>query len=349
MLQIVITILKILGIVLLVILAILAVLLLLLLAALASPIRYHFMGGYHGALQFTGRITWLFRLSGVSVKYMDHKMDIQISVFGHILGNGSKKSSRRRKKKKKEKSDDSETIFSAAETEVFSVNPEEAGVLPEDSTVLPDEEPDEQVLSDEDLDEQVLSDEDLGEQVLSDKDLVGQVLSDEEPGEQVLPDEELYEQMSADAASATESEEKNPQSAEIRKEKSDIAETAAKVIHFLQMPSVKQLIGRLFKSLKKIIRHLLPDILRVRGTVGFADPAQTGRVMEAAAVLYAFYPDQVQITPSFDEEVLEGEVELKGKIVLLYLLIKGIGMALCVFLNKECRGFFQEMKRQMSA
>ena len=106
---------------------------------------------------------------------------------------------------------------------------------------------------------------------------------------------------------------------------------------------------KLLRSLKKIIRHLLPDELKIRGTIGLDDPAQTGRVMEAAAVLYAFYPDHIQITPSFDEKVLEGEAELKGKIVLLYLLFKGIGMALSVLLNKECRGFFREMKQQMSA
>lgn len=329
MLHIVITILKILGSVLLVILAILAVLLLLVLAALSSPIRYRLKGSYNGALQVTGRITWLFRIFGLSVKYMDDKMDIQISVFGHVPGSGSKKSSSHRKRKQKKKTNDSETIFSATEIETFPLNPDNADCFPEQDTGLPDEDSAEQIVWNTNSEEQDLPDTDLKEQDLPDMD----------PEERDL----------SDSVSAIGLEEKIQESSEDGKEKNSIPDTVKKITCFLQRPSVQKLIKKLFRSLKKIIRHLFPDELKIRGTVGFDDPAKTGRAMEAAAVLYAFYPEQIQITPSFDEEVLKGEAELKGKIVLLYLLVRGVGMALCVFFHKECIGFIREMKQQMSA
>ncbi|MCI6732123.1 MAG: DUF2953 domain-containing protein [Lachnospiraceae bacterium] len=339
MLHIVITILKILGSVLLVILAILAVLLLLVLTALASPIRYHLKGSHHGTLQMTGRITWLFRILGITITYEDEKMDVRISAFGHVFGQGRKASSDRRKKRKKKKdtAKDSETVFSVSETDTYFLTSEDTGDFSQNNTDLPDENHDEQTLCNTDTEKAISSEADSDEPISlntdSDEPIVMYTDSDE-------PD--LQEDVS-------EFEKPIRESQEGRTEKKGILDIVKKVISFLQMPSVKKLMKKLLRSLKKIIRHLLPDELKIRGTIGLDDPAQTGRVMEAAAVLYAFYPDHIQITPSFDEKVLEGEAELKGKIVLLYLLIKGIGMALSVLLKKECRGFFQEMKQQMSA
>ncbi|MGN0267091.1 MAG: DUF2953 domain-containing protein [Lachnospiraceae bacterium] len=339
MLHIVITILKILGSVLLVILAILAILLLLVLTALASPIRYHLKGGCHGTLQMTGRITWLFRILGITITYEDEKMDVRISVFGHVFGRGRKTSSDQRKKRnrKQETAGDSETVFSVSEAETYSSSPEDTGDFSQDNTDLPDENHGEQTLCNADPEKPISLETDSGEQISLNTDSDEPIVMDMDSDGPDLQDD------------VSEFEEPIQESQESRTEKKGILDTVKKVISFLQMPSVKKLMKKLLRSLKKIIRHLLPDELKIRGTIGLDDPAQTGRVMEAAAVLYAFYPDHIQITPSFDEKVLEGEAELKGNIVLLYLLIKGIGMALSVLLNKECRGFFQEMKQQMSA
>lgn len=351
MLHIVITILKILGSVLLVILAILAVLLLLVLTALASPIRYHLKGSHHGTLQMTGRITWLFRILGITITYEDEKMDVRISAFGHVFGQGRKASSDRRKKRKKKKdtAKDSETVFSVSETDTYFSTSEDTGDFSQNNTDLPDENHDEQTLCNTDTEKPISSEADSDEPISLNTDSDEPVHLNTDSDEPILLNTDSEEPDLQDDISAFELEESIQESQEGRTEKKRILDTVKKIISFLQMPSVKKLMKKLLRSLKKIIQHLLPDELKIRGTIGLDDPAQTGRVMEASAVLYAFYPDHIQITPSFDEKVLEGEAELKGKIVLLYLLIKGIGMALSVLLNKECRGFFQEMKQQMSA
>ena len=50
--------------------------------------------------------------------------------------------------------------------------------------------------------------------------------------------------------------------------------------------------------------------------IGFDDPATTGNVLAAASILYAFYGDRLQVTPYFDQEILEGEVEASGRVRL---------------------------------
>ena len=243
MLHIVITILKILGSVLLVILAILAVLLLLVLTALASPIRYHLKGGCHGTLQMTGRITWMFRILGISIKYMNEKMDVRISVFGHVLGRGRKTASdqRKKRKKKQETSDDPETVFSVSEAETYSSPPEDTGDFSQNNTELPDENPADQSLCNTDPEKTISSETDFREPISLYTD------SDE-------PD--LQDNLS-------EFEEPIQESQKGRTEKKGILDTVKKVISFLQMPSVKKLVKKLLRNMKKIIRHLLPDELKI--------------------------------------------------------------------------------------
>lgn len=60
--------------------------------------------------------------------------------------------------------------------------------------------------------------------------------------------------------------------------------------------------------------HILPRKVRGHVTVGFEDPSMTGQLLAAAGVLYPLYREQIQITPVFDRQVLEGEVKIKGRI-----------------------------------
>lgn len=113
---------------------------------------------------------------------------------------------------------------------------------------------------------------------------------------------------------------------------------------FLAVPSVKKLIGKMWKSIRKILRHLMPTDLQVDARVGMGDPAKTGQIMELGAILYAFYGDHIRIESSFDREVKEGQAELTGRIIPGYLLLKAAGMGLRIILNKECRRLYKEIR-----
>jgi len=91
---------------------------------------------------------------------------------------------------------------------------------------------------------------------------------------------------------------------------------------------------------KRLVHHILPKKVLLQADVGFDDPATTGNVLAAASILYAFYGDRIQVTPYFDQEILEGEVEASGRIrlgTLLYLAAK-------VWFHKDFRMLRKEYK-----
>ncbi len=117
---------------------------------------------------------------------------------------------------------------------------------------------------------------------------------------------------------------------------------------FLEQESVKRLIRKLWKSICKIFGHLRPSVLFLKGRIGMDDPALTGKIMEVAAVLYAFYGEHIQLVSDFEEEVLEAEFTIKGRIVPGYLIIKILGMGLRILLNKECRALYKDIKQNLA-
>ena len=82
---------------------------------------------------------------------------------------------------------------------------------------------------------------------------------------------------------------------------------------------------RTFKSLKKIIKHILPTKLRSKVIFGTGDPCSTGQLLGLCAILYSFYGDNMQITPDFQNARFEGQHYAKGRIrviTLLFIVIK---------------------------
>lgn len=65
---------------------------------------------------------------------------------------------------------------------------------------------------------------------------------------------------------------------------------------------------------RALLVHILPRKVRGKVTVGFEDPAMTGQLLAAAGVFYPLYRDNIQITPVFNRQVLEGDFLLKGRI-----------------------------------
>lgn len=91
---------------------------------------------------------------------------------------------------------------------------------------------------------------------------------------------------------------------------------------------------------KRLVHHILPKKVLLQADIGFDDPATTGNVLAAASILYAFYGDRIQVTPYFDQEILEGEVEASGRVrlgTLLYLAAK-------VWFHKDFRMLRKEYK-----
>lgn len=93
---------------------------------------------------------------------------------------------------------------------------------------------------------------------------------------------------------------------------------------------------QLFYLLKKIRPH------KIEGNVifGTGDPASTGEILGAAAVFYGMYPEKLRIIPDFEEQRLEGNLHVKGKLRLIHLLI----IMIRLIADKNVRYMIKKMK-----
>ena len=177
-------------------------------------------------------------------------------------------------------------------------------------------------------------------------------ISEEVPdGEAMGGGSEAYDQSGfsddsddSDDASYEFSDEGMPEEEGEGKKKAGAMDYVRRIWDFLNRDSVQKLIGKLMKSIGKIIKHILPRSLDLSGEVGFEDPATTGKVMEICAILYGLYGDHIRIISNFDEPTLKGEALLKGRIVPGYIVLKVLGMGIRIILNKECRKLFHDIR-----
>lgn len=117
--------------------------------------------------------------------------------------------------------------------------------------------------------------------------------------------------------------------------------TAQRWLIFLNTESTRQVLGLAMDRIKRMLKHILPRQLEGRVEFGSEDPSQTGMIYGAYAAMYPKVGDRFSFTPSFEEKKLNGEVSLKGKIVLGYLLLQ----VLAIIANRNTitviRGFLK--------
>ena len=65
-----------------------------------------------------------------------------------------------------------------------------------------------------------------------------------------------------------------------------------------------------------LLKHLKPSVLKGQITYGTGDPASTGQNLGYMSVLFPLYYDHIDITPDFENEILEGDFMMKGWIMV---------------------------------
>jgi len=108
----------------------------------------------------------------------------------------------------------------------------------------------------------------------------------------------------------------------------------------LSEPETKQVFSFIWEKCKKLFKHILPRKSKGYVAYGSSDPSTTGKVMGIISVLYAKTGPLVRVVPNFEEEQLEADLELKGRIQLFTLLV----LAGKVFINKEIKQLIQKFK-----
>ena len=71
----------------------------------------------------------------------------------------------------------------------------------------------------------------------------------------------------------------------------------------------------ILKKVFKAIGSVLPKKFKAKIHIGLEDPATTGYIIGSAAAFYHKWGDSLQVTGDFENQVFEGEVDIKGRII----------------------------------
>lgn len=100
----------------------------------------------------------------------------------------------------------------------------------------------------------------------------------------------------------------------------DVREKKEQLTAWMQKEENKKTLELLFKHIKRVLKHILPVKMKGILRFGFDDPYVTGQVTSGAAVFYPLYAKKLQLYPVFDENILEGELFIRGRVRLATVL-----------------------------
>ncbi|MBR4754144.1 MAG: hypothetical protein IK054_03065, partial [Lachnospiraceae bacterium] len=110
------------------------------------------------------------------------------------------------------------------------------------------------------------------------------------------------------------------------KQLKESAAKAKEVCAFLQEDETKKAISVAKDVLKKVLKHILPRKFKGQVNLGLEDPTDTGLVVAAVSAAYPAHRGNLIIRPYFDTDkmILDGKAQVKGHIIMCYLLIQGL-------------------------
>jgi len=96
----------------------------------------------------------------------------------------------------------------------------------------------------------------------------------------------------------------------------------------------------LLSQVKIILKHIAPRKYKIYIKYGADEPDVTGKVISYVAIANAFFNMNMNFVPVFDEQVLEGEIYLRGRIRVFTMLI----IAFRVYRNKQFKKMIKKFK-----
>ncbi len=300
--------LKLLQIIMIVVLCLLLFVLAVACLILFCPICYKGAAEYHGNLWAKGKVTWLFFILSVTFSYQEGKADSKICIFGidilkflekhqrhdaDIEKQEQAKERKQRRGKRQERQPDLEV--SEAET------PEkEESALPE----IPDLEASQIQEEGEAAQTDLIADEVQDEEQVGKLGIEAFLQRIRElfllPWKKIKAFFQMLRQILAKIKGK--------------------AESAGKIWEFWKSEITQGMVCILKDNVLHLLRKIKPKVLRGRILFGTGDPCTTGRLLGAAAILYAAWGKGVQVVPDFEEACFEGELYIRGRISLITLL-----------------------------
>lgn len=104
--------------------------------------------------------------------------------------------------------------------------------------------------------------------------------------------------------------------------------------------------GRAFKvcsgQVFSLLKHILPGKVTGSLHIGTGDPAGTGQVLAVYGMLYPFIGNHIDIQPDFEQQIIEGELLIRGRITVF----KALKTAWIIYFNKDLRRLIKLFKRE---
>lgn len=86
-------------------------------------------------------------------------------------------------------------------------------------------------------------------------------------------------------------------------------------------PEGKAAVKNVLRQVWYLLKKVKPSKIQGDVILGTGDPASTGQIIGAVAALYGFFPEDLHITPDFEEKRYEGDLHVKGKLRLIHIVI----------------------------
>ena len=322
MLHIILFILKILGCILL---AVLGLLLVLLCILLFVPIKYDFSGSYMEQPDLRMKVTWLFGIVKAHVDFKDQQLLVQAKLAWKSLYRMEKDFTKKDSKEKD--SDDDKNVEIEPVSEIVKT----------DSNIETVEQP-----AQKKVEQKPISDGETATVILEPK---SSAKDHTKKSKQKLSKKDKNAENTSNVQKQSIFEkimfmieqliEKISCSAEKVEEKiDDLSCRLNKIDRFISAECTQNSIALARRMLVSVLKHIAPK--RVKGKIHFGldKPSATGKILGYASAFYPLYADDIQIEPDFENKVIEGNLDLKGRIQLYIFVFWALRMILCKDVRK---------------
>lgn len=315
MLAIILGILKFIG---LLLLGILGLLLAIIFIVLLVPLRYRAGGSYYGELKGAASVSWLLHILSCQVKY-DGETDMCIRVFGIRIGG-----------RKKPKTDEAEDVVT--ETEVKAADRADTAQTDISGADTVD-------TVGKNVTKADTGDGACGEKPISGAEQKAADLSADEKKRKARKKQEEKKRKKSGFGNPIEKIRVTFQGIcdklKLLKEKKDQA------LAFINQEDNRRTFRLIKRQAVALIKHILPGKIKGRIRFGFDDPYTTGQILTWVSPFYGLYARNLQLIPEFEESVVEGELNLKGRIRIGTLL----AIAVRIYMDKNFRVLLKKWRQ----
>ena len=115
-----------------------------------------------------------------------------------------------------------------------------------------------------------------------------------------------------------------------------------KIMQFIQDKDHIKAFLKLKKEALKLLKRLYPKQFAVKAKYGFEDPSLTGKILAVLSVIYPFAEEHMEIVPDFENKILQGRMMIKGRIYIVCFVCTAWNLIWCKqirLLYKDIRNF----------